>query len=54
MIVSRMTIDQMDDLLYLSLILFVFADQFCLFVEQILPPYCDKDKINFYIVHTSQ
>ena len=46
MTVSGITIEQMRDSIYISFLMLIFA-VCCIFVKEVLPPYYDKDKINF-------
>lgn len=46
MIVSGITIEQMDDSIYISFLMLIFAIC-CIFVKEVLPTYYDKDKISF-------
>lgn len=46
MIVSGITIEQMGDSIYISILMLIFAIC-CIFVKEVLPTYYDKDKINF-------
>ncbi len=46
MTVSGITIEQMDDSIYISLLMLIFAIC-CIFVKEVLPTYYDKDKINY-------
>ena len=44
--ISGITIEQMRDSIYISFLMLIFA-VCCIFVKEVLPPYYDKDKINF-------
>lgn len=46
MTVSGITIEQMDDSIYISFLMLIFAIG-CICVKDVLPTYYDKDKINF-------
>lgn len=47
MTVSGITVKQRNESLNISLLMFLFAVCFCIFVKEVLPTYYDKDKINF-------
>ena len=47
LIVSGISIKQMGDSLYISLLMLLFASWLCIFAKELLPTYYDTNKINF-------
>ena len=45
--VSGISIEQMGDSLYISLLMLLFASWLCIFAKELLPTYYDTDKVNF-------
>ena len=45
--VSGISIEQMGDSLYISLLMLLFASWLCIFVKELLPTYYDTNKVNF-------
>ena len=45
--VSGISIKQMGDSLYVSLLMLFFAIWFCFFAKELLPAYYDRNKVNF-------
>ena len=45
--VSGISIKQMGDSLYISLLMLLFASWFCVFAKELLPTYYDTNKVNF-------
>lgn len=45
--VSGISIEQMGDSLYISLLMLLFASWLCIFAKELLPTYYDTNKVNF-------